>query len=511
MDNSQNSKRLAKNTIFLYLRMFVSMVISLFTSRIILENLGISNYGIYNVIGGLIGMFGLLTATLNVAISRFLTFELGTGNTEKISRVFSSSITIQLIMSLLLLILAETGGLWYVNNVMVIPPDRLVAANFCYQFSIISCILGLIIVPYNASIIAHERMKVFAYMGIFSSLFALLIAYLISISPIDRLIFYGFLLMLSTTITFTVYVCYCKKHFNEARFRFSIDKEMLKSMFGFAGWNYIGAGSAILRDYGGNLLINFYFGPAINAARGLSNSVNTAITQFSNNFTVALNPQIIKSYASGDHEYMFKLIYKGAKMSVFLMLFVAAPVLLNTQFVLSLWLKEVPAQTALFTQLILVYTMIEMISGPLITSMLATGDIKKYQIVVGGINCLGFPLSWLLLHLGCIAETIVIVSIFVAHCCLGARLYMLKGMIHLKAWSFLKNVYFAILAAALIGIMPPLACHLLIADGWVNFLVTCMVCVISMSVSILYIGCNKEERIFLKSHVRKLLKKFIKK
>lgn len=511
MDNSQNVNRLAKNTILLYIRMFISMLISLYTSRVILATLGVDDYGIYNVVGGLVGMFGIITATLNTAINRFLTFELGKNDKDRLRRVFSTSITIQLILSVIIIILAETLGLWYINNIMVIPPDRLVAANWCYQFSIITCVIGLIVVPYNSAIIAHERMSIYAYMGIFSAFFTLGIAFLIGVSPIDKLVFYGFLLLLSTIITFLVYVFYCRRHFEEARFRISYDKEMFRSMFGFAGWNVIGAGSGILRDYGGNLLLNYYFGPAVNAARGISNSVNTAITQFSNNFTVALNPQITKSYASGNNDYMFNLIYRGAKLSVFMMLFISAPVLLNTPFILGVWLKEVPDHAVLFTQLIIIYTMVEMVSGPLVTSMLATGNIRNYQIVVGGIQCLNIPIAWILLHHGAIPEIVVVVSILIAHGTLFSRLYMLRSMIHLRARAFLKNVYLTIIIVAAIGLALPLAVHLMIPIGWVNFFVTSMLCVLTMGLSMLYIGCDKAERSLVYSYVGKLIKRFRKK
>lgn len=508
MNNSQNVKRLAKNTILLYVRMFVSMLISLYTSRVILDTLGVEDYGIYNVVGGLVGMFGIVTSTLNTAVSRFLTVELGRDDQERLKRVFSTSLTIQIILSLIIVVIAETVGLWYINNVMVIPPDRLNAANWCFQFSIITSVIGLIIVPYNSVIIAHEHMSIYAYMGIFSSLFALFIAFMIGYSPIDKLVFYGFLLLCSTLISFIVYSYYCRKHFSEAQFKVTLDKEMLRTMFGFAGWNFIGAGSGILRDYGGNLLINFYFGPVVNAARGISNSVNHAITQFSTNFTVALKPQIMKSYASGDYNYMNSLIYKGSKISVFLMLFISTPILLNTPFVLGVWLKEVPDHTVLFTQLAIIYTMIEMISSPLITVMLATGDIRNYQIVVGGIQCLNIPIAWLLLHMGAIPEIVVIVSIFIAHCTFSARLYMLKGMIKLDAGAFVKKVYLRILLTAVVGIILPFILHIYIPSGWSNFLIVSVVSVISMGLSILFVGFEKSERDFVLSNVKSFITRF---
>ena len=511
MNNSQNVKRLAKNTILLYVRMFITMIISLYTSRVILATLGVEDYGIYNVVGGLVGMFGIVTSTLNTAISRFLTFELGKDDSDRLRRVFSTSITIQIVLSVIIVIIAETVGLWYINNVMVIPPDRLAAANWCYQFSIVTCVIGLIVVPYNSAIIAHEDMSIYAYIGIFSSVFALVVAFLIGVSPIDRLVFFGSLLLLSTIITFLVYLFFCKRHYKEARFQFAFDKEMFRTMFGFAGWNMIGAGSGILRDYGGNLLINFYFGPVVNAARGISNSVNHAITQFSSNFTVSLKPQITKSYAAGNSDYMFHLIYSGAKLSVFLMLFISAPVLLNTPFVLGVWLKEVPEHAVVFTQLSIIYTMVELVSGPLITAMLATGNIRNYQIVVGGLQCLNIPIAWLLLHFGAKPEMVVVVSIVIAHCTLLARLYMLRGMIHLGARSFLMRVYFTIVLSAAIGLALPLAVHLMLPAGWVNFFATSTLCVVTMGLSMLYVGCDKSERALFFSYAGKFFQRFRKK
>lgn len=508
MDYSQNTNRLAKNTMLLYIRMFVSMVISLYTSRVILDALGVEDYGTYNVVGGLVGMFGIITATLNTAVNRFLTFELGKGDISRLKRVFSTSLTIQVVLSIIILLLTETIGVWYVNNVMVVPADRLIAANFCFQFSVITCVIGLVIVPFNSVIIAHEHMSVYAYMGIFTSFFALFIALLIPYSPIDKLVFYGAMLLFSSILTFIVYVFYCRHHFEETSLSLTYDKEFLRTMFGFAGWNFIGAGSGILRDYGGNLLINYYFGPAINAARGISNSVNVAITQFSTNFTVALNPQITKSYASGDHEYMFRLLFRGSKLSVFMMLFVSVPVLLNTQFILSIWLKEVPEHAALFTQLTIIYTLVELVSTPLVTSMLATGKIRNYQIIVGGVQCFNIPIAWLLLHLGCIPEITVIVSIFIAHCTFAARLIMLRTIIGLDSKEFLIKVYGTILVTSAIGVSIPLLIHYMLPLGWTNFIITSICSVITMGGSMYYVGFNNEERVFLRNSISKFFSRF---
>ena len=283
---------------------------------------------------------------------------------------------------------------------------------------------------------------------------------------------------------------------------------MLTQMFGFAGWNFIGAGSRVLRDTGGNLLLNFYFGPVVNAARGVSISISHAVVRFSENFMVALNPQITKSYANREYEYMFKLIYRGSRLSVFLLLFLSTPVILNTQFILDLWLKEVPNHAALFSQLSIIYAMFEMISYPLVTAMLATGNIRNYQIVVGGFQCLNIPLAWLLLHFGFFPEIVVIVSIFIAHCCLISRLYMLKGMINLNGISFFKEVYIRCLLVAILGYILPTFSRLFFQEGWLNFMITSLVSVISMSICILFIGCNKKERKFVYSKAKESIKRF---
>ena len=506
-DNSAN-KRIAKNTLLLYFRMMFMMVISLYTSRVILASLGIEDYGIYNVVGGFVGMFAIISGSLNAAINRFLTYEMGTGDDSNLKRVFSTAITIQVILSAIIVFLAETIGLWYVNNIMVVPADRLDAANWCYQFSIVTFVVSLLSVPYNSAIIAHERMSAFAYVSIFEAVGRLSIAFLINYNPFDRLIYYGILLAIFSFVVQYTYIRYCKRHFEETRFRFSFDKEMLSRMFSFAGWNFIGAGSRVLRDTGGNLLLNFYFGPTVNAARGISNSICHAVTQFSENFMTALNPQITKSYACNEREHMFTLIYTGARLSAFLMLFLSTPIILNTKFLLQIWLKEVPDHAALFAQLSIFYALSEIISYPLVTAMLATGNIRNYQIVVGGFQCLNIPVAWVLLQLGCIPETVVMVSIFVAHCCLASRLYMLRSMINLNAKSFFISVYCKVVVVMVLGYVLPFFTHLYTPDGWIDFFATSSVSVLSMSVVILYIGCTQSERVFVFAKAKQIINKF---
>ena len=452
-DNSANSKRIAKNTLLLYVRMLFLMLISLYTSRVILNALGVEDYGIYNVVGGVVTMFSVLSGSMSSAISRFITFELGTGNAERLKKIFSSSVTIQALLALIIIVLAETIGLWFLNQKMVIPDTRVVAANWCFQFSIVTFAVNLVSIPYNASIIAHEKMSAFAYISIIEGLGKLLIAWGIAIAPFDKLLFFAVMVAIFAWSIRLVYATYCKRNFPECTYCFAFDYDLLKQMFGFAGWNFIGASSAILRDHGGNIILNIFYGPAVNAARAISVKVSTVVTSFVQNFMMALNPQITKSYAIGNKSYMFKLIFQGARLSYYILLLLCVPILLNTHFILVLWLKLVPDHTVLFVQLFLLFAMSESISNPLVIAMQATGKIKNYQIVVGSLQMMNLPIAYLCLYLGAIPESIVLVAIVISQCCLAARLFMLRKMIGLQVRLYLRKVYLNILFVTLIALI----------------------------------------------------------
>lgn len=508
-DTSKNNKRIAKNTLLLYFRMLLIMAVSLYTTRVVLEALGEEDYGIYNVVGGVVAMFSVLSGSLSAAISRFITYELGKGNAANLQKIFSSAVTIQLALSLFILLLAETVGLWFLNVKMNIPPGRMIAANWVFQFSILTFIIHLVSVPYNASIIAHERMSAFAYIGILEAGGKLLIAYLITVSPIDRLVFYALLMMLIVLIVWLTYTSYCKRHFMECSCRFIWDAALLKQMFGFAGWNFIGASSAVLRDQGGNIVINLFCGPTINAARGIAFQVNNAVHGFVSNFMVALNPQITKSYAAGNRDYMMTLIFQGARLSFYMLLFLSLPVLINTEYLLALWLKEVPEHTVLFVRLILVLGMCESISTPLVTSMLATGNIRNYQIIVGGLLMLNLPVSYVLLRIGCIPETVIIVAIFISQCCLAARLIMLRPMIGLHIRMYLKKVYFNVLIVSLSAIVMPYLLQESFDESFAGFCLSVLSCLLSTFVVVYYIGCNRQERTFVREKIHIVKSKII--
>ena len=505
-DNSADSKRIAKNTLLLYVRMLFLMLVSLYTSRVILNALGVEDYGIYNVVGGVVTMFSMLSGSLSAAISRFITFELGTGDAEKLKKVFSSSVTIQTGIALIIVILAETVGLWFLNEKMVIPENRMSAANWCYQFSVITFTINLISIPYNATIIAHEKMSAFAYISILEAIGKLIIAWCIVINPFDRLIFFAAMVAVIACIIRAVYTWYCKRHFEECTYHFIYDHDLLKNMFGFAGWNFIGSTAVILRDQGGNLILNLFFGPAVNASRGIAIKINTVLQGFISNFMTAMNPQITKSYASGDNDYMMKLIFIGARFSYFLMLLITLPILLNTHYVLELWLKLVPDYSVVFVQLILILSLHETLANPLITAMLATGNIKKYQIYAGGLNSLNLPISYLLLYYGYPPETVFIVAIFMSLLVQIARILLLRGMINLSVTAYFKRVYVNIFGVTVFAFILPCIISLFFEQGMFNFVIVSIISLVWTSAIIYWIGCDKDERIFISSKAKLYLK-----
>lgn len=507
----ENTKRIAKNTLMLYVRMLFGMLVSLYTSRVVLQALGVEDYGIYNVVGGVVAMFSLLSGSLSAAVSRFLTFELGRKDLERLKKVFSSALCVHALLALVVFILSETIGLWFLNYKMNIPAERMIAANWVFQFSLFSFLLGLFSVPYNASIISHERMGIFAFVGIGDTILQLCIVLFIAYGGInaDKLILYSGLLVLKGLLFQLFYFYYCRKSFEECRFRLVLDKPLLKDMTGFAGWNFIGASSAILRDQGGNILLNLFYGPTLNAARGIANQVNSAIGAFVGNFMVALNPQITKSYAAAEYDYTFSLIFKGARFSFYLLLWLALPVLLNTKYILSIWLNVVPEHAVFFVQLVLIFSMCEAISNPLITVMLATGKIRNYQIIVGGLQMMNFPLSYLFLKMGFLPEVVVMIAIALSLVCLVARLIMLRGMIQLPVSRFLHNVCGKILLVTVLSVIIPLLVRWKLPANLYGLIISCIICLIWTAAILFIFGCSVSERRFLRDRLHALSVKWL--
>ena len=494
---SDNSRRIARNTVLLYFRMFLLMAIGLFTSRVVLRTLGESDFGVYGAVGGIVALFSVLTGSMSAAISRFLTYELGREGREDISRVFSTAVSIQLVFSLAIVLVAEPACLWWISHKMVLPAGRLIAARRVLHCTLLSFVIQLVSVPYNADIIAHERMDAFAVIGILEGLLKLAVAFLISVSPIDKLVFYAFLMAMTSLLVRLAYGWFCHRHFPESRYAFTLDKGLFRKMFSFAGWNFIGAGSGVLRDQGGNQLLNLFFGPVANAAWLLGTQVSGAVQKFVTGFTTALNPQITKSYAAGDRDYMMRLVFKGSRWSVYLLLLVACPVLFNADFLVSLWLggDMVPTHTVVFIRLLLAYLLVESVSYTMVTAMLSTGDIRNYQLLVGGLQLLNLPLDYLFLKLGAPDYIIYVVAIGVALLCLCARLYMLRKMIGLPVGRFLREVLFNELGVVLLSLSLPWGLSFLVPmSSWWGFLVHASFCVAWTGAVLLLAGFRKGER-----------------
>lgn len=506
MDQSANNKRIAKNTLILYIRMFFTMIVSLYTSRVILNALGVDDYGIYNAVGGFVAMFAVISNSLSAAISRFITFELGKGNKVRINKIFSTSVLIQLLIALCIVLLAITLGTWFLNTKMVIPDDRVYAANWVFYLSILTFVVNLISVPYNACIIAHEQMKAFAYIGILEAVGRLCIAFAIMISPMDKLVFYALLMGLLAGGIRLLYGWYCKRHFEECHFRWVYDKELVTEIFGFAGWNFIGSASGILKDQGVNVLLNIFYGPSVNAARAVATQVSSAVTQFSTNFMTALNPQITKSYATNERQYTFSLICKGARLSFFLLLILSLPILIETKTILTLWLKIVPDYLVPFTRLVLISMLIGSLSQGMITLMLATGDIRKYQLVVGGVVLLDFPLSYIALKLGFSPTSVFVISVFIALVCLFLRLKMLKDMVDFPVKEFVKTVLLRVGGVFLLSLCLPLFITYFMPDSILRFFLNLFVCVLASVIIVWVIGCTTTERKMLLVKAKQLLR-----
>ncbi|MCZ8372445.1 oligosaccharide flippase family protein [Phocaeicola sp. KGMB11183] len=445
-NTAENNKRIAKNTMLLYVRMLFIIIIGLYTSRVVLQTLGVNDYGIYNVVGGIVAMLAFLNSAMTAASQRFISFELGTKNFQKLKNVFCTSVTIHLVIAGIIFIIAETVGLWFLNTHMNIAADRMTAANWVYQCSIFTFMITVISVPYNACIVAHEHMKTFAYISIVEVGLKLVIVYLLLILPADKLITYAILILSVSLIIRAIYGIYCKKNFEECTYQFNFDKKLFKEMFAFASWSIIGNLGFSLKDQGSNIILNLFCGTTINAARGVALQVNGIICNFSNNFIMALNPQITKQYAAGNLQESIQLVYTGCRYSFYLLSIISIPVIVNLDYLLHLWLGTVPPYTTEFLFLALIAALINSMAGPLVTAMQATGKIKNFQIIICIIMMCELPLTYIILKLGYKPYMAMIPSIIVITIGLLARLLLLKQLIKSYSISYfslhiiLKNI-----------------------------------------------------------------------
>lgn len=506
---THNTKRIAKNTIFLYFRSIVVMLIGIYTSRVVLQTLGVDDYGVYNVIGGFVAMFSILSASLVNASQRFISFEMGKEKPQ-MSRLFCGTVSIHLLLALVVLVVFETFGIWFLNTQLNIPQDRMGAAKWVFQCSVLTFCINLISVPYNASIIAHERMGVFAYISIYEAVVKLGVVYLLNVIGFDKLIVYA-ILMLSIAVSLRlIYGIYCSRHFEECKFHFVIDKPLFKEMLGFTGWNFIGSTAAVLTFQGVNILINIFFGVALNAARALAEQINTAINSFVNNFMTAMNPQITKSFAAGDFDYMNKLMASGAKYATLLYWFIALTVFVETENILDIWLAEVPPFAPTFLRLTIIFSVFQALSNTLYTGMLATGDIKKYQIVMGSIFIGSFVLCYLFFKFGLGPEFSYISSIIAVFIALFVRLKLLKDIIPaFSARFFFKETVVKSFIVIIVSTIIVFLCMrwILINNKYLELLLSMFISTVSVGVLAFTVALTKTERDKLINQIMKIIKR----
>lgn len=503
MNTSENSKRIAKNTLLLYARMLLLMLINLYTSRVILNVLGVEDYGIYNVVGGIVVMFSFLSGSLSTASSRFITYDLGIGNISIMKKTFGNIVAIHLLLAIIVFILGETVGLWFVMNKLQIPGNRMTAALWVYQFSIYSFVLNIISVPYNATIIAHERMKAFAYISIIDAVLKLLIVYLLVVIPFDKLIVYAILFFLIQLFDRIIYGVYCLRNFEETKTKISFEKHLFKRIFGFSAWTMNGCLAVAGYTQGLNILLNMFFGPSINAARGIAVQVQTVVQSFCNNFQMALNPQLTKSYAQNNLEYMHQLLKVSSKYSFFLLYVISLPLMLEAPLVLKWWLGIVPEYTVSFLRLILCASMLVALSRPLVTSVHATGRIKKFQLIEGTMLLCIVPIAYILLKFWNIPPEYVFgVHIIVELLTQYARIMIVLPMISMKTMEYLKEVIVPIIKVVIITPILPLIIFYNLNQSVSTFFVICLISLLSVLLGIYFCGCSKSEKSFIMNKIK---------
>lgn len=506
---TETNKRIVKNTIFLYIRTFVSMLISLYTSRKILEALGISDFGILNVVGGVISMLTFLNGSMSVATQRFLTFELGKNDMKGYNRTFNMSLLIHIGLSAIVLIAAETIGLWFVNTYLNIPAGRMAAANWVYQASVLSTILSIVQTPYHASIVSHEHMYVYAYVGLGESFGKLLLVLLLIIYPYDRLIFWGFIMFIFQFLIAIIYRAYCGRKFPECKIHLKWDKAIFNSMAKFTGWNMFGTIAWLLKDQGINILMNIFGGPVANAARGVANQIAGAINGLTSGFQSAVNPQITKRYAARESGATCRLLCESSKISYLLLFFISLPVMMEIDFILALWLVEVPPMASLFTCIIIIEALFSTLGTPMITSLMATGNIKWYQIIVGSSLLFIVPISYLLLKIGYPIVTALIVSVLFILLSDVLRLIFCKKQIGLSLQQYTTSVVFPIIGVTVLSSVLPFFIHYNMIEGWRRFLLSTLVACVSVAFFTYFIGLNSKERSFIVNVITPKLKGFI--
>lgn len=502
MQNSPN-KRLVKNTLMLYIRTFFILIVSLFSVRIVLNSLGVEDYGIHNVIVGFITMFTFVSNSLSGVFSRFFSIDLERNDQGRLKRRVQNSFSILVLLAILLVVLIGFLGYWFINNKMNIPDIRINAANIVLFFSILTLVFHTLIILFDAIIVSREKMSAYAWISIIDSILKLIIAYLLVYVNADSLILYSFLLACESLLLLFIYYIYCNKNFKETSLKFRFEKDIIE-ILKIAVWDVIGSASYILKNYAVNIIINVFYGVIVNAARGIALQINTAITKFSGGFLTALRPQIIKNYAINDRYRLVKLINIGTKFSSFLLILLSIPIIVESEFILRAWLGTVPDRTSNFVILIIILSISE---GTLVyahnTALMATGKIKMPQIFTGFIQLMNIPISFLLLKHGFSPESTIVTAIIIAHICIFIRLYFLKIEIpYYSIRDFIFNVYIKVIVVALFASILPFFIKTLYSESFMRFILVCLSSLIWTSLTVYFIGCDKMDRNMINEKIK---------
>lgn len=490
----KNSQRIARNTMMLYVRMLLIMAVSLYTSRVILNVLGIEDFGIYNVVGGVVAMISFLNSTLSSTCQRYFSYEIGRNNNEAVAVLFRLNLTVYMYFILIVLLLAETIGLWFVNTCLVIPQERILAMNWTYQFSILTFIVSSLSIPYNALIISHEQMSVYAYISIIEVLLKLGIVFLLGLGDADRLILYAILLFFSTSCITLFYYIFCRRKYPESHYSYLWESDKIREVASYSGWHLIGAISVIIRNQGVNVLLNSFFNPVVNGARAIAFQVSVAVDSLTNSFFVAVKPQIYKLYGANELKQMYILLSRSSKICFFLVAILAYPILVNMEFVLDLWLKQIPDYAVLFTQLVLINAVIDSINGPSIAAALASGRIKFFEIITGGLMILNLPISYLLLFLGYGPEVTMIVSISLSLITIVVRSFIVQKLIGYKVIDYMLDVVLPLSIVGLLAFVMVFFIGKCIPNVVLHFFITSFVAFLLLSVLTFFIALTSAER-----------------
>lgn len=496
---SSNNKRIAKNTIMLYIRMLITMIVGLYTSRVILSTLGLSDYGLYSVVGGFVTMLSFLNGTMANGTQRFLSFTIGQNNLDKLKMVFSNSLIIHLVIALIVIVISETIALWFLNTQMAIPEGREGAAFWVFQLSIFTFIVSIIQVPFMSSLIAHEKMDIYAYMSIYDVVMKLIIVYMLQVVPGDKLILYAILYALIQLSDAGLYMLYCHRKYSECRLRLKYDKAICKEMMGFSIWTMIGALGYTTNGQGVNILLNMFYGTIVNAARGIAFQVNGIIVGFSRNFQTASNPQIIKYYAEGKIEEMTKLVLRTSRFSGYLVIFLMLPFFMEVEYLLKIWLGEYPEHTPTFLRIILIQSLIQTLSGPIVTVTHAGGKLKMPNLT-GGICILSaLPICYIALKQGATPEQVFIINLVPWFFEGFFDSYYGQKYTGFSQKKFYKEVYAKVTLVLLVSLACLKAFVTIIPfDGFLRFIVVGFLCVIIGGLSIYWLGLYSTERYLLK-------------